>query len=129
MSNKGDPMKAKIKINMTTNKIDAYSISTNLKHTNKVEHLGKITGNDKKNLIRIIHESAFSFDESLYEIFIGIHSTEMELLRIEDKIARHVCWVVGRKRTLVNRAIRNLLKDEEDRQYDLNVDRERKGKK
>ena len=119
-------MKAKIKINMTTNKIDAYSISTNLKHTNKVEHLGKITGNDKKNLIRIIHESAFSFDESLYEIFIGIHSTEMELLRIENKTARHVCWLVGKKRTLVKKAIRNLLKDEEDRQLDLNVDRERK---
>ena len=122
-------MKAKIKLNMVTEQIEAYSISTDFNHKNDIDHIGKITGNDKKNLIRIIHESAFSFDESLYEIFIGIHSTEMELLRIEDKIARHVCWIVGRKRTLVKKAIRNLLKDEEDRQYDLNVDRERKGKR
>ena len=121
-------MKAKIKLNMVTEQIEAYSISTDFNHKNDIDHIGKITGNDKKNLIRLINESAFSFDESLYQIFIGIHSTEMELLRIEDKTARHVCWIVGKKRTLVNRAIRNLLKDEEDRQYDLNVDRERKGR-
>ena len=120
-------MKYTLEINMETEKIDIFKIVPVYNHmdTQHKEHIGWARGQDKENILNIIRKEAFSHDESLYEIFVGMSNVEIELLAVsEDKkirVAVHACWLRGKNRDMVINAIKALDKGKKDK-VDLEAD-------
>ena len=77
----------------------------------------------KPQLLTMIRKEAFSFDDSLYEIFYDNLSGEMELLAVKEtgkiRNAVPIKWLVGKNRQIILRALRPVKKEKIDLQADF----------
>jgi len=118
-------MRYKIEINTQTKKIDLFKITSIYNHvdTQHKEHIGWVRGRDKNNILRMI--DALDHEEILYEIFVGVHNVETELMRVAEnkqmRIAHHVGWLRGKERQVVLKAIEDLGEERKD-SVDLDAD-------
>lgn len=119
-------MKYKIEINTQTGNIDLYKIVPVYNHmdTQHKEHIGWILDSHQKSILKIIE--ALDCEETLYEIFVGMYHTEIEVLRVAEnkdmRIAHHVCWLDGKDKQVILGAIDYVTTDEVRDLIDLEAD-------
>jgi len=107
-------MKYKLIADIEKNTIEVIGVSKDFNHPDQefTEPVGQITGQDKKNIIKLIRKEAFIFDDSTYEIFVGIYGVDAELLAVDVnkkvRVARHVCWLMGKNRDIVLKPLKEL---------------------